>query len=76
MLSVIYKPFCAECCYAECRYAECHNAECRYAECCSAMVIKHNPSQSKYAHHNDTIDNDAQYSNFQNKNDNLHYAIL
>ncbi len=32
-LSVIYKPFCAECRYAECRYAECRYAECRYAEC-------------------------------------------
>jgi hypothetical protein len=33
MLSVIHKPFSAECRYAECRYAECRYAECRYVEC-------------------------------------------
>jgi hypothetical protein len=26
MLSVIHKPFCAECRYAECHYAECRSA--------------------------------------------------
>ncbi len=54
MLSVIYKPFCAECHYAECRYAkccyaECHYAKCRYAECryadchyaeCRSAIVK------------------------------------
>ncbi len=49
MLSVIYKPFCAEChyadwCYADCRYAECRYAECRYAEClyaeCRSAIVK------------------------------------
>jgi hypothetical protein len=32
MLTLIHKPFCAECRYAECRYAECRYAECRRAD--------------------------------------------
>ncbi len=36
LLSVIYKPFCAEC-----RYAECCYADCLYAECLSTLKNSH-----------------------------------